>query len=111
MGCYMILVGIMYIVVGRNTAQKLSDLRKSLITEEELRRKFQEADVDQSGTITMGQFKNLTVNMGLDLGRREIEAAWMHLDKEDVGEITYEEFQSWWVSCSLDDSPGAMDFV
>lgn len=96
------------------TASKLSDLRKSLLSEQELRRKFQDADVDQSGTITIGQFKNLTVNMGLDLNRREVEAAWMYLDKDDVGEITYEEFQSWWVSwdASTDNGGGgSYEFV
>jgi Ca2+-binding EF-hand superfamily protein len=109
----MILVGIMYIVVGKMTASKLSDLRKSLISEEDLRRKFQDADVDDSGTITMGQFKNLTLNMGLDLNRREVEAAWMYLDKEGAGEISYEEFQSWWVSwdASDDTNGGKFEFV
>jgi Ca2+-binding EF-hand superfamily protein len=104
----MILVGILYIYVGKRTANKLSDLRKSLISEEELRQKFQECDQDQSGTITKRQFKTLTDHMGLDLNRRELEAAWMFLDKEDVGEITYEEFQAWWVDWDLDDSsPGS----
>ena len=109
----MILVGITYIVVGRMTAGKLSDLRKSLISPDELKNKFQEVDVDQSGTITMGQFKNLTVNMGLDLNRREVEAAWMYLDKDDVGEISYEEFLSWWSSWDAsDDTPGGkFEFV
>jgi hypothetical protein len=62
----MILVGILYIYVGKRTANKLSDLRKSLISEEELRQKFQECDQDQSGTITKRQFKTLTDHMGPD---------------------------------------------
>jgi len=95
------------------TANKLSDLRKSLISEDDLRRKFQEVDVDESGTIRKSQFKTLTVNMGLDLSRREVEAAWMYLDKDDVGDISYEEFQSWWVSWDAsDDKPGgSFEFV
>jgi EF-hand domain pair len=112
-GCFMILVGILYIYVGKRTAMKLSDLRKSLISEEQLRRKFQECDEDQSGTITKHQFKTLTDHMGLGLNRRELEAAWMYLDKEDIGEITYDEFQTWWVNWDLDDSSpgGGFEFV
>lgn len=103
----MILVGLVYFYVGRRTANKLSDLKKSLISEEELQLRFQECDLEQSGTITKGQFKSLTNNMGLDLNRRELEAAWMYLDKQDAGEITYEEFQTWWINWDLDDSsPG-----
>lgn len=109
----MILVGITYIVVGKITASKLSDLRKSLISEEEMRSKFHEVDIDKSGSITMGQFKNLSVNMGLELNRREIEAAWMYLDKDNVGEITYEEFLSWWSSWDASDANpgGSFEFV
>lgn len=109
----MILVGITYIVVGKMTASKLSDLRKSLISEQDLRRKFQDADVNDTGTLTMGQFKNLTVNMGLNLSRREVEAAWMYLDKEDQGEISFEDFQSWWLSwdASDDNGGGSFEFV
>jgi Ca2+-binding EF-hand superfamily protein len=103
----MILVGLLYIYVGKRTANKLSDLKKSLISEEELRHRFQECDLEQSGTITKAQFKDLTNQMELDLNRRELEAAWMYLDKQDAGEITYEEFQTWWVNWDLDDSsPG-----
>ena len=108
----MCLVGIIYLIVGRRTAKKLSDLRKSLISEEDLQLKFREVDLDDSGTITKGQFKTLTVNMGLDLGRREVEAAMMYLDKEDAGEITYEEFQNWWLNWEATDSPNkSFDFV
>jgi Ca2+-binding EF-hand superfamily protein len=109
----MILVGVVYIYVGWRTANKLSDLKKSLISEKELRSRFQECDLEQSGTITKGQFKNLTNHMGLDLNRRELEAAWMYLDKQDAGEITYEEFQTWWVNWDLNDSsPGnSFEFV
>ena len=95
-GGYMCLVGIAYIYVGRKTAQKLRTLRQELFSPSQLRSKFDEADTDRTGSLTMGQFKVLTDNMGLDMNRREIEAGFMCMDKQDDGLLTFDEFSTWW---------------
>jgi hypothetical protein len=95
-GCYMCLLGILYIYYGQATAKKMRTLRQELYSPLQLRSKFNDADKDGNGTLTMGQFKALTDSMGLDMNRRETEAAFMCMDKNDDSVLTFDEFQSWW---------------
>lgn len=97
-GGYMCLIGIVYIFVGIQTSKKLQTLRSQLFTPTQLRDKFNSADSDNTGTLTMGQFKVLTDNMGLDLNRRETEAVFMCMDKDNNDVLTFEEFQDWWIN-------------
>jgi hypothetical protein len=50
----------------------------------------------------MGQFKVLTDNMGLDFNRRETEAVFMSMDKDNNDVLTFEEVENWWIN--FDDS-------
>lgn len=110
-GCYMCLLGIAYIIIGRKTAKKLRTMRSELFSPLQLRSKFNEADKDGTGTLTMGQFKALTDSMGLDMNRRETEAAFMCMDKNDNSQLTFDEFENWWKTGGDDDASRALDSV
>jgi hypothetical protein len=95
-GLYVCFVGIMYVLVGCRTAQKVTEARKSACTPEQLQEKFAMADVDGKGALTMDQFRRLTSSLGLDLNKRETEAAFIQIDYNHAGRLTYEAVQTWW---------------
>jgi len=97
-GGYMCAVGILYIVVGKNTANKLRVLRKSLYSEGTLRLKFQAANVVGDG-LDLKQFRFLCEDLGLDLTARETEAAFDFIRKTEDNpneKLSYEDFKAWW---------------
>jgi hypothetical protein len=94
-GGMIVLVGVVYIVVGKMATQKLKDLRKSLHSDAQIKNKFAAADTTKKG-LTLDQFKTLTDHLGLDLNHREAEVIFLHLDKSADGLLTYQEFQGWW---------------
>jgi hypothetical protein len=102
-GGFVMLVGVLYIVVGRRTAQKLRDMRKSIYSEDTLRTKFREADSDTKGALTLDQFKTLVSSLGMDLNGRQAEAAFEYMDKSQDGTLAFEEFKSWWSEWDDDD--------
>ena len=100
-GTYVCLVGILFILVGRSTAKKLAtakkDARRSAVTPEQLQEKFAIADLDGKGALSKEQFGMLiTEDLGLDLTRREVESAFLQLDCESRGRISYESVLKWW---------------
>jgi hypothetical protein len=102
-GVYMCAVGILFVLVGQRTAYKLKTLRKSLYSEQTLHSKFSQADIDGDGGLDLHQFRTLTLTLGLDMTRRETEAAFMHMHKADNGEkLTYDEFKAWWNATDAD---------
>ena len=91
-------VGILYIIVGNNTAKKLKAIRKSLYSEGALRTKFQAANVEGDG-LDVKQFRFLCDDLGLDFTARETEAAYGHIRKmgaETNDKLSYDDFKSWW---------------
>jgi hypothetical protein len=94
-GGFVMIVGVLYIVVGHDTAQKLQKLRQSL-SEQTLRSKFTEADTDGNGTLSLDNFKVLVDHLGIPLSRREREVAFLTMDLQDKGAVSFEEFQAWW---------------
>lgn len=88
--------GIVYIIVGNKTANKMKILREALVSEDTLRAKFREADTKNTGSLDAEQFKKLTDSIGMNLNKRTSEAAFLHLDKSQNGKISYEEFKQWW---------------
>ena len=107
-GGFMTFVGIVYIVVGKKAQSKMQELKKSAISESNLKARFHEADSKNSGKLDMTSFRALTLTMGLDLNRREIETAFIIIDKDDDGLISYSEFVMWWNAV---DEPGAFQLV
>jgi len=106
-GGYMALVGISYIVVGKQTSQKLSDLRKSILSESVLRTKFQAADTENCGSLSVVEFQTLmSREFGIHFTSRELEVSFDHLDGVHArdGRITLEEFLEWWNECQFDEA-------
>jgi hypothetical protein len=101
-GGFVMLVGILYIVVGKQTAQRLQTLHQSIYSEDALRTKFREADTETKGSLTIDQFKTVVASLGVDLNRRELEAAFDHMDKGQDGTLSFEEFKGWWSDWSAD---------
>jgi COPI associated protein len=132
-GCYMCFVGGLYIVVGNRTATKLKALRKTIYSEHDLRTKYVQADIEGDG-LNLQQFRGLCVSLGLDLTRRETEAAFQHIQSKSLSssssaqqkqqqnglpsnytdvKLTYEDFQRWWSSTDAEDviDESAVNFV
>lgn len=112
-GGYMCLLGIMFIIVGHQTASKLQSLRSAMISEQTLRAKFYAADVDGDGGLNKAQFQHLTQSIGMDMTRRETEAAFYHIHKQDSAKLSYQEFQAWWMETDVEETMGdnAFSFV
>jgi Ca2+-binding EF-hand superfamily protein len=56
----------------------------------------------------MPSFKTLVLTLGLHLNRRETETAFLVIDQDDDGLISYSEFQAWWHAL---DEPGGFQLV
>lgn len=64
-------------------AEELEELLKTL---------FIDADVDQSGTLTLPELKQLLKDFDLGLPAKDARAIWSLVDVDGDGNITYEEF-------------------
>jgi len=95
-GAYVMFVGVIFIIVGRSAAKKLSTLKHDLFSDSTLRAKFTKADTKGEGQITLEQFGTLCDDLDLDLTKREKEGIFFHLDASDDNVLTFEEFQGWW---------------
>lgn len=95
-GLYVMFVGLLYIVVGRASARKLSEMKHSIFSEDSLKAKFKKHDKDNSGAITMDEFSALVKTLDLDMTKREMEGIFFHLDTNDDDRLVYEEFSKWW---------------
>jgi hypothetical protein len=84
-GAYVCFVGIMYILVGHQAANKLANVCRSSIKPEQLQIAFAEADKDGQGSLTLDQFNELTISLDLDLSKREVEAAFLQIDYSHTG--------------------------
>lgn len=94
-GIYMMLVGMVYICVGRSASRKMAQARRSTVTPEQMQEYFAIADEDGKGSLTVEQFGRMTQQMGMDLTRREVESSFFQLDCE-TGRVTYETVLQWW---------------
>jgi hypothetical protein len=103
-GAFVMVVGTLYILVGRQTALKLKNLHASIYSEDTLRAKFQEADTDSKGALTIVQLKTCLASLGVTLNTREAEAALDHMDKDVSGTLTYAEFRTWWEEWAHEDT-------
>ena len=94
-GAYLMVVGIVFIVLGYMTAQKLASVGRRDFSKSVLRSKFSAADTNHSGNIDLAQFSALVDDFEFPLSRREKEVAFLYLDTSDHGTLTFEEFQAW----------------
>mmetsp|Transcript_9908 Transcript_9908/g.14015 ORF Transcript_9908/g.14015 Transcript_9908/m.14015 type:complete len:90 (+) Transcript_9908:107-376(+) len=74
----------------------MAEARRSTVTSEQMQEKFAIADVDGKGALTNDQFASLTKQLGLDLTRRETESAFIQLDCDRSGRVSYETVMYWW---------------
>jgi hypothetical protein len=95
-GGFVMFVGVVYILVGRQMTNKLKQLRES-VAESTLRAKFLEADKAGNGKLSTEDFAVLTESLNMGLTRPEREVAFLTMDKKDTGLITYADFQAWWL--------------
>ena len=106
-GGYMTLIGITYIIVGKQTSQKLSELRKSTYSEEILRKKFLAADMNSCGSLSLNEFQTLmSQEFGINFSSRELEVSFNHMDgvHDRDGRVTLDEFLEWWNNCQFDEA-------
>ena len=95
-GLYVMAVGVLYILVGRASAKKLSEMKHSIFSKETLQAKFKKFDTDRSGALTMQEFGELVHSLDLDMTKREKEGIFFHLDTNDDDKLEYDEFIQWW---------------
>eukprot|EP00934_Nitzschia_sp_Nitz4_P008257 Nitzschia sp. Nitz4//scaffold62_size106224//81132//81932//NITZ4_004366-RA/size106224-processed-gene-0.37-mRNA-1//1//CDS//3329555886//8247//frame0 len=112
-GGYLCCLGLLMIFVGQRTAYKLKQIRKSLFSAAELQAKFAQSDLDGDGGLNVQQFRNLTMSLGLDMTRRETEAAFNHIHKSQTEKLTYDEFHQWWTNTDVEENinENALSFV
>ena len=94
-GLYIMLLGLVFIALGYITAQKLALIGRRSFNSLTIKRKFQEANTDRTGQLTLEQFGVLLDSMDIPLNNREKEIAFLYLDTTDRGTLTVDEFQAW----------------
>jgi len=97
-GLYVCAVGVIFTLVGRSAAAKLSDARRKSVPVAALQEQFAIADVDGKGSLTVDQFRVLIENLGMDLTRREVESAFSQIDDGANNRVQYETFVRWWTN-------------
>jgi len=76
-----------------NTAVIITKLRSMLISKSSgLRKAFEIADKDKSGTLDFKEFASIIENLKLDLSEQEIIAIMRYFDKNGDGQISWSEF-------------------
>jgi len=95
-GGWMVFTGFTSVVVGASTANKLTDLKKSMASESFVNGKFDEMDADSSGYLESKELAALCQALGSSLDHNELEAALTLMDTSGDGKISKEEFFGWW---------------
>ena len=94
-GGTMMVLGLISIGTGRRAADKLGQLRQSIPDENALQRNFTAHD-SLNGFLSMHDFISMVGSLGLEFGPNETEAAFAAIDKDNDGQISYEDFKTWW---------------
>ena len=76
--------------------QERARLILSTEQENELHKVFEERDPDGSGTIDIGAFAKVAIDLGEPLSIEELEQIRRELDTENTGVISFESFLNWW---------------
>jgi len=95
-GGYMCFVGVISLLVGRSSSNKLAKLRKSIADEAVLQQKFKKHDKDMDNVLNLLEFQGFISDLGLMMDHNELVAAFSNIDHHDTGKISLEEFKTWW---------------
>jgi EF-hand domain pair/COPI associated protein len=97
-GGFMMFVGITAIGVGIATAQELRRLKASILSEADLKQKWDRHDTNHNGKLDVKELTALVTDAGIDMTRNDVAAAFLALDKNFDAYISYEEFYSWYMA-------------
>lgn len=97
-GGYMMFAGFSAIVAGRSAAKSLQAFKRFIKNEEELKRKWEENDINGDGTMDVKELTAFIRSTGIKMTKNEIASTYMALDKNFDEKLTYEEFCTWWMN-------------
>ena len=95
-GGYMCFIGIISLLVGHSSHNKLTQLRASIADEAVLRKKFKEHDKDSDQALNLLEFQSFITDLGLEMDHNELVAAFSVIDSRDTGKVALNEFKEWW---------------
>eukprot|EP01052_Picozoa_sp_SAG31_P012413 SAG31_NODE_725_length_12546_cov_34.366857_5_plen_2399_part_00 len=72
--------------------QRINHRRKEIQYLQEL---FDRIDEDCNGTMDIGEFQQLTIDIGLALNTVELQSIWREVDTDSSGEVEFDEFVAW----------------
>eukprot|EP00559_Dactyliosolen_fragilissimus_P008237 CAMPEP_0184857914 /NCGR_PEP_ID=MMETSP0580-20130426/3056_1 /TAXON_ID=1118495 /ORGANISM="Dactyliosolen fragilissimus" /LENGTH=263 /DNA_ID=CAMNT_0027353779 /DNA_START=1 /DNA_END=792 /DNA_ORIENTATION=+ len=102
-GFLMCAIGFIYFFVGKRTFEKLKSARCQLYPTETIQKTFKKADKNSDGGITIDEFGEMIEMIGLHMSKKELQIAFVFMDKNDADDIiTFEEFEKFWNSSEFD---------
>ncbi len=77
-----------------SVSKPTSSIRRA--EETKLRKLFEDADLDGSGTLQLKEVKALCKRMGERISQLAIEEGFYRMDPERTGKVNFESFRKWW---------------
>lgn len=101
-GFYVLVLALLNYATGCRASAKLSAAASNIASEEDLRRRFEEADVAMHGALAPEDVVQLLSHLDppTTLSENELRAAVLAMDSSRDGEIQVEEIVSWWAASS-----------
>jgi Ca2+-binding EF-hand superfamily protein len=91
-------VGVVAVLAGLAAAKSMRLFHFSIKDESDLKKKWDQYDVDNSDSLDVKELTVFVRESGIDMTRNEVASTYMALDKNFDEKITYEEFYMWWMS-------------
>jgi tetratricopeptide (TPR) repeat protein len=82
--------------VEKAKRQQAERMQRYHMGEPELRKMFDEVDVDKSGALDRGEIRDLARRLGKILMSHEVDAAMDEMDADGNDSVDFEEFVLWW---------------
>jgi EF-hand domain pair len=102
-GFFAIYVGFLYLWSGKQAMEKMEEALRTAqasgnISLETIQEMYANADVDGKGGLSLSQWRLFIESLGMQLSKKESEAAFMLMDKNRDGRMSYDEVHRWWAS-------------
>lgn len=81
-------------------ARDLRLVKFAIKDEDQLKEQWMKHDLNKNGSLDVKELTSFVRDAGVDMTRNEIASAFLALDKNFDGRITYEELYFWWTSSS-----------